>query len=510
MGYYSIQLYVDLLLENGLLVSATDVKKSSLIEHITYDSREIKNRETAKNTLFVCKGAAFKKEYLKTVIDTGIACYLSEQEYAVEQKVAAIIVTDVRKAMAVIACKFYEASFEKLKLVGITGTKGKSTTAYYIKYIFDEFLQEKGAMPSGIVSSIDVFDGVIKKESHLTTPEAFELHQHFQNAFKSGIEFFEMEVSSQALKYDRVLGVTFDIGVFLNISEDHISPIEHSDLEDYFSAKLKLFKQSKVAIVNLDSDFSERILEEAKSSKKMITFGLNKNADIYGYDIKKQGGEIHFKVKTNSFDDEFVLTVPGLFNVENALAAIGVCMTFEIPLKHIKAGLKKARSSGRMEIYHTADMSKIAIVDYAHNKLSFTKLYQSIAEEYKGREIITVFGCPGGKAYNRRIELGDLAGRYSDKVYLTAEDPGYEEVGSISADIAVHVNKHECECYCIDDRGEAIEQAIKNAAPNSIVLITGKGNETRQKIKSEYVPCKTDVEYAKIALTRCENFAAQV
>lgn len=507
MGVYSIQEYIKLLSDEGLLVDTTNVVKSNLIEHITYDSREVKNREMAKNTLFICKGVTFKSEYFRDVVNAGITCYVSEREYQTECNVGAIIVKDERKAIAAIACKFHENAFDKLKLVGITGTKGKSTTAYFVKYIFDDYLQEKGAMPSGIISSIDVFDGVVKKESHFTTPEAFELHQHFHNAVKSGIEFFEMEVSSLAIRNDRVRGVNFDIGVFLNISEDHISPIEHSDLEDYFSSKLKLFKQSKVAIVNLNSDFSERILEEAKSSERIVTFGLDPKADIYGYNIQKRGTEIHFNVRTASFDDEFILTMPGLFNIENALAAIGVCMTFEIPLNHIKEGLRKSRSSGRMEIYHTDDMSKIAIVDYAHNKLSFTKLYQSIVEEYKGREIITVFGCPGGKSLNRRVELGELSGRYSDKVYLTAEDPGYEEVGNISADIAVHVNKYNCECYCIDDRGEAIEQAILNAAPNSIILITGKGNETRQKIKSEYVPCETDVEYAKRALSKCENLA---
>jgi len=153
-----------------------------------------------------------------------------------------------------------------------------------------------------------------------------------------------------------------------------------------------------------------------------------------------------------------------------------------------------------MEIFSTPNQSIIAIVDYAHNKLSFEKLYQSTLEEYKGRKIITVFGCPGGKAYNRRIELGDLSGKYSDRVYLTAEDPGYDNVSDISKEINIHVTAHECECHIIDDRGEAIKSAILNADNNSIILITGKGNETRQKIGSEYVPYETDAYYAKMYL----------
>lgn len=495
MKVYSINSYIEILAEAGLLKDSYVHDKTVAIESITYNSKKAK-----AYSMFVCKGAAFKSDYLTEAVDNGIACYMSENFYDTVRPVSYIIVTDIRKAMAVVANCFYDSAYDKIKLIGITGTKGKSTTAYYVKYILDEYLQNIGAKPAAIVSSIDVFDGKVKKESHLTTPEAFELHEHFDNAVQSGIEYFVMEVSSQALKYDRVLGVNFDVGIFLNISEDHISPVEHSDLEDYFGAKLKLFAQSKLAVVNLDSDMSERIIISSKDSEKAVTFGINRDADYSAYNIVKRGNDILFNVKTSDFDEQFKLTMPGLFNVENALAAIAVGCHFNIPLEFIKSGLAKARSSGRMEISCSADNSIVAIVDYAHNKLSFEKLYQSTVEEYKGRKIITVFGCPGGKAYNRRVELGRLSGEYSDKVYLTAEDPGYEKVSDISADIAQHVKKFECECHLIDDRGEAIKLAILNAEPNSIVLITGKGNETRQKIGSEYVPCKTDTDYVKEAL----------
>lgn len=493
MKTYSMLSYVDMLNEAGLLVSANIIDDTLAIEHITYDSKKAK-----EFTLFACKGVAFKEKYLIDSVKMGIACYVSQVKYDV--LVSSIIVSDVRKAMALIADMFYDKAYEKLNLVGITGTKGKSTTAYYLKYIFDELCQENGKKPSGIISSIDTFDGVTKKESVLTTPEAFELHEHFDNAVKSGLNFMEMEVSSQALKYDRVLGVKFDIAVFLNISSDHISPLEHSDFDDYLNSKLKIFEQADTCVVNLNADYSEKIMTAAKRCKKIITFGTTPKADIYCYSVKKVVDETHFCVAAQDFDEKFILTMPGLFNVENALAAIAVARYYGISVEIIKKALFKARSSGRMELFSNEDNTKIAIVDYAHNKLSFEKLYESVLEEYKGRKIITVFGCPGGKALNRRKELGELAGKFSDKVYLTAEDPGYEEVEEINKQIEVFVQSQHCECHKINDRGQAIIKAISDASENSIILITGKGNETRQKIGKEYVKCLTDSDYAKQAL----------
>lgn len=503
MKIYSILTYAEFLKEAGLLKKCSIIDDTKAVENITYNSKEAQ-----KGTLFACKGAAFSKKYLDEAVALGACCYLSEVEYE-DVNASLLLVTDIRKAMSLVADIFYDKAYQKLKLIGITGTKGKSTTAYYIKYILDEYLQAQSKKPCAIVSSIDTFDGKIMEESHLTTPEAFMLHRHFDNASKSGIDFFVMEVSSQALKYDRVLGVSYDIGIFLNISQDHISPVEHSDFEDYICSKLKLFSQSKTAIINLDCDHSERIRKSAQKSQRLITFSTkNSSADYYCCDIKKENDSTVFIVKSSFFDKEnpnrtaqqFALTMPGLFNVENALAAIAACMQYNIPLDIIKKGLSKARSSGRMESYTSPDNSIIAIVDYAHNKLSFEALYKSTLEEYKGKSIITVFGCPGGKAFNRRVELGKLSGKYSDKVYLTAEDPGYEEVHDISLDIQRNVLRGgNAECFLIDDRGEAIREAIKNAPKNSVILITGKGNETRQKIKDQYVPCKTDADYIKEA-----------
>jgi UDP-N-acetylmuramoyl-L-alanyl-D-glutamate--2,6-diaminopimelate ligase len=246
--------------------------------------------------------------------------------------------------------------------------------------------------------------------------------------------------------------------------------------------------------VNLDSDKIAEILEASHNSDQLITFGTNKNADIYGYDLRKDGFDTVFNVKTVRFDKEFRLTMPGLFNVENALAAIAVAYALNIPDEYIYWGLFKARSSGRMEIYASKNNDRIIIVDYAHNKLSFNKLYESTKTEYPDRKIFTVFGCPGGKAYIRRRDLGLLSGLHSDKVFLTSEDPGDENAKDICEDIAQYVKVHNDNYEIIEDREEAIRKSILLSDSNTVVLITGKGNETRQKIGKQYIECHSDVE----------------
>ena len=225
-----------------------------------------------------------------------------------------------------------------------------------------------------MISSIETYDGVEKFESHLTTPEPLDLERHFANGVATGMRYLTMEVSSQALKYDRVKNVEFAAAVFLNIGMDHISPIEHPDFEDYFASKLRIFSQAAAACVNLDCDHADRVLEAArKSCPRMITFSQkDPSATIFGSQVRKVGGDILFRVKTPRFSREFRLTMPGLFNVQNALAAIAVCEGLQIPERCIYVGLMKARVPGRMEVYSNADDTVIAIVDYAHNMVYTT------------------------------------------------------------------------------------------------------------------------------------------
>ena len=348
-----------------------------------------------------------------------------------------------------------------------------------------------------MISSIDTYDGVIREESRLTTPESVELMRHFRNAVDSHIDFLTMEVSSQALKYNRVDEITFDVGVFMNISEDHISPSEHPTLEDYFASKLRIFSQTRTALVCSDTDRYEDVMGAAQEADRVITFGTKEDSDVYGYDIRKGDGETLFRVRCERFDEEFSLTVPGLFNVENALAAIAVCNVYGIPVEYIRSGLRRARSRGRMECFTSADKKIVAIVDYAHNKLSFEKLFSSMKEEYPEYDIVTIFGCPGEKALVRRKDLGTISGQYSKKVILCAEDPGKEPVEQISRDIAQYVT---CPVEMIEDRGEAIRAAIAGVEKPTVILFTGKGDETRQKYGTQYVPCPSDVEYTEKAI----------
>ena len=519
----SLTEYKDELQKEGLLSGCIHEENFSReIAFVTYDSRQV-----IPGTLFVCKGAAFKAEYLKSAINDGAVAYISEREYDEGMDVPAIIVSDIRKAMPVLGDLFYDYPQRKLKITAFGGTKGKSTSTYYMKYVIDEFLASQGRPESAVLSSIDNYDGVIREESHITTAESLELHMHFNNAVSSGIDFLEMEVSSQALKYDRVLGVRFDVGVFMNISEDHISPNEHADFEDYLSSKMKMFALTDTAVINLDTDCLDRVLKESEAAREIVTFSCkNPGADFYAHDIRKECDSIFFKVsgklpaqeckspnmacgcgnaETNADrtgsenevwnDEEFELTMPGLFNVENALGVIAAASVYGIPIECIKNGLRKAKSPGRMEHYKSADGLINAFVDYAHNKLSFEALYSSAKKEYPGSRIVGIFGCPGGKAYQRRYELPQTAAKYADKLYICAEDPGPDPAEEISAEVAKYAAEAGIDYEEIEDRGACIHKAIMEVRKPTVLLITGKGEETRQKYGTVYAPCRSDADY---------------
>lgn len=492
----NVKQYLELLKNEGLVLSYNlHQQERTGIHYMTYASGDVK-----ADTMFLCKGAAFKKEYLLDAIQRGAVAYVSEKYYETEADVPYILVKSMRKAMPVLAKAFYQNPDEELLLTGVTGTKGKTTCVYYIRAILDEYLKAKRETPSGMISTIETFDGAECRESELTTPESPELFRHFRNAVDFGMKHMTMEVSSQALKYHRVREIKFDVGVFLNISEDHISPAEHQDFEDYFSAKLSLFKQTKTACVNLDSDQAKRILAAARMSEKVITFGTKGNPDILGSNIRMENGNISFDATCREFQHRFTLAMHGMFNVENALAAIAAACAMGIPVEYMEAGLAKTRVRGRMEEYASADGKLQVIVDFAHNRLSFEKLFESVLMEYPGYRVVTIFGCPGGKAFNRRRDLGLIAGLFSEKVYLAADDPGMEAPEDISREIGEYLEVVGCPYEYIEDRGQAIQHAIRETKEKTVLLVLGKGNEARQKYGKVSYKFPTDGEFVRIGI----------
>lgn len=498
MEKHTTAYYLNLLQQQDL-VEDFDLRGSEdkKIRHLSYDSQDMEY-----NTLFICKGIHFKEEYLFDAEKKGAVCYISEKRFE-GTSLGYILVKDIKRAMATLADHFYNHVWKNINMIGITGTKGKSTVTYFLKYIIDDFARDMGNKKCGIISSIETYDGTNEFESHLTTPEAVMLHRHIDNAVKKGIDYLVMEVSSQALKYDRTYGILYDIGCYLNLGQDHISPLEHSDFEDYKESKMKLFEQSRMTVLNCDGDFANEVAKRAEASpftEKIFTFACDKPADLIGYDIRSGKKEIRFKVRCEAFDEEFQIGLPGIFNVSNALAAISMAYLLNIPMKNIKRGLKQAKVSGRMEVFSSEDESITVFVDYAHNKMSFETLFKSIKQEYRDSEIFIVFGCPGKKALGRRKELGEVAGLYADMCFLTEEDAGEEDAHKISEEIAGYIVKKGGNYEIIDDRREAVFEAVRRAGKNTVILVTGKGRETRQKRGIEYIDTPSDVDYVIEAL----------
>ena len=273
---YPLGDYIQLLQRKNLQLEFSGAPLTREVSLVSCDSRQV-----VPGTLFICKGAHFKVEFLQSAKEQGAFAYLSEKRYD-QVDLPCILVSDVRLAMALLADFYYNHPSAKLGVVGITGTKGKSSTAYYLKYIFDEYLAAKGQPASGVISSIETYDGVEKFESHLTTPEPLDLERHFANGVATGMRYLTMEVSSQALKYDRVKNVEFAAAVFLNIGMDHISPIEHPDFEDYFASKLRIFSQAAAACVNLDCDHADRVLAAARAAGKRIAIAATDERNTAG------------------------------------------------------------------------------------------------------------------------------------------------------------------------------------------------------------------------------------
>ena len=466
---------------------------------LTCDSRTVE-----PGTLFICKGAAFREEYLREAAEKGSIAYISEQKYAAGRGLAAFLVSDVRRAMAAVSALFFGYVPGEPRLTGITGTKGKTTTAWYLKAMLDAWEAEQGKPETGLISTVINYDGMRRQDAVMTTPEAPVVHELLANAHQQGLRYLTMEVSSQALKYKRVRELRFDVGIFLNISEDHISPQEHCDFGDYFSSKLSIFRQTRTACVNLDADHAQKILDAARKAERVVTFGRHPRADYRYSEVDRSGSRISFRVTCSRFSERFELAMRGSFNIENAVAAIAAADVYGVPVHCMRQALAQTTVPGRMETFTSSDGKLCGIVDFAHNRLSFERLFDAAYQEYSqyGR-IITIFGCPGGKALNRRRELGVIAGLFSDYVCVTSDDPGTECQENIAAEVRGYVEMTGCSCICIPERAEAVRAMIayaKDQKGKSLILLLGRGSEKYQRFGEGLCEYPTDAQLMRGSL----------
>ena len=502
----SIKQALELLEQDGLLVGY-DCPPQLLdhrFSHLSYSSADV-----TPDTFFICKGATFKEEYLRNAIAKGAGVYLAQSLYE-GVDCPHILVSDIRKAMSLVSIAFYQKAYRNFRVVGLTGTKGKTTTTYFMKNILDAFCRRNpqlcAAQKSAVLSTVEVDTGIEHHEAHLTTPESPDLQRYFAQTRDSGLPFLTMEVSSQAYKLSRVYGMDFDIGMFLNIGEDHIGPLEHTDFEDYFSCKLQLMEHCRTAIVNREMDHAQRVLEHARAhAQRVLTFGKLETADLDDddcwilRDIQKEEQGFTFTTSHGLEQDSWRIRMAGRFNVENALAAILAAKALGVDDQSIREGLLQNEVQGRMNLFEKDGVT--VLVDYAHNFLSFQKLYESLKADYPGQRIVVVVGCPGGKAQLRRRDIGTLSGQNADYLYLTAEDPQFEDVRSICEEIASFVKPYGTPYEIIEDRAQAVEKAITTAQKGDVIVLAAKGEEVYQKVRGEYVYYESDLAIAKRLLS---------
>ena len=476
----------------GILASATPAEAP--IAGASCDSRRVE-----AGNLFVCKGATFRPAFLTAALEAGAAAYLCDREHAdelarVAPGVPALVTGDLRRAMAIVSAEAFGHPDRDFPIVGITGTKGKTTTAYMLRSIVDA---ARGEGSCGMIGTVETYDGVTDEPSRNTTPEAPDLWRHLACAREKNLAAMVMEVSSQALKYDRTLGVGLDVACFLNIGLDHISPVEHADFEDYFTSKLKIFSQCETAVVNLDSEHAGRILEAAGAAARTLTFGIGRpEADAWADGISHSEEGVAFTLHLQGWERRVQLPFPGDFSVSNALCATLAARVLGIGEDAVAEGLARTRVPGRMEFYRSRDRQLTAIVDYAHNRMAFESLLSAVASTFSGAHVIAVFGAVGGKAEERRHDLPEVAARYADYIVLTSDDPWTEDPLDICHEMERALPAgfpHEI----VVDRERAAERAFELAeGRRSVVLLLAKGHEAYQHTRNGFEPCVSDCELA--------------
>lgn len=455
MKKLKLRTYIEKLKQQGIVknLHINDLCLETLIDSVSYDTRTLHG-----NSIFICKGANFKDEYARQAVESGAVCCIAQKKIeGIENFVG---VNDIRKAIVACAQLYFDNAPKKLKTVGVTGTKGKGCVAFFLREILNRYLKAQAKNECAFLTSVNTYDGVQDVESHLTTPETIELYQCFDNAYNSDIEYLIMEVSSLAIKFGRTIGVPYEVACFTNFGVDHVSDIEHPNLEDYFASKLRIFDSAKNACVNLDSDRANEIYAYAQSRCNVLTFGENNKADISASNVVPHGNSIDFHLKTPNFQQDVCLGVPGLFNVSNALAATSIACFLEIPEKYIVEGLAHASVPGRMKVYTSEDDNLLIFVDYAHNEMSFNAIFNSLKKEYPKAAFAAIFGAPGNKANERREQMPRVASKFCDYIVITEDDPAKEGFEKITNEIVANISIDNFDI--IEHREDALKHAVFN------------------------------------------------
>ncbi len=443
-------------------------------------------RKLTEGCMFICiHGANFDgHDFACEAAKAGAIAIVVEKDVIVpaDMDISIIKVKSTRYALSLISAAYFDHPADKLTTIGVTGTKGKTTTTYLIKHML-----EHAGHKVGLVGTIETIIGSEHIPSKNTTPESYILQQYFSEMVELGLDTVVMEVSSQALMMHRTGGFVFDYGVFTNLSPDHIGENEHKDFEDYMHCKSLLFRQCRVGILNGDDEHVEDILKD--HTCKAERFGLNKDNDIRAEDIElvNKGSSlgVSFKVK-GLMDFSAYTSFPGRFSVYNALCAIAVCRHFDINTGDINAALECAKVKGRIEMIPVSDDFTL-MIDYAHNAMALESLLTTL-KEYKPKRLVCLFGCGGNRSKLRRYEMGEVSGKLSDLTIITSDNPRFEEPQDIMDDIETGIKKTDGKYIMIIDRKEAIAYAINHARKGDVIVLAGKGHEDYQEIRGNKYP----------------------
>lgn len=449
------------------------------ISSLVYDSRKV-----SSGSAFCCIVGANSDghDYAAKAVEMGAAALIvtkdvTEAVCGAGRDVAVIKVNSDRDALARLSAAWFGHPAEKLTTIGITGTKGKTTTSYMVY----EILKRAGRKP-GLIGTIESVIGDERIPAANTTPESYVVQESFAKMVEKGCDCVVMEVSSQGLMQKRVGGFVYDIGVFTNMSPDHIGPNEHESFEEYMACKGLLFKQCRRGLANVDDEHMETVL--AGHTCELTTFGTADKADIKAknIDLHSVDGKLGVSFTCEGEGKSFPVKVniPGKFTVYNSLTAIAVAMKLGIDEASIAAALPLVSVKGRVEPIRVSDEFSL-MIDYAHNAMALDSLLGTLLE-YKPERLVCLFGCGGNRSRDRRFEMGEISSKLADLTIVTSDNPRFEKPEDIIADIIVGVKRGGGEYVTVPDRKDAIMYAIKNAKKGDVIVLAGKGHEDYQEI----------------------------